>query len=56
MDLSHAVFTWTGLCVAQSFFSVQAQAYVPSIGGRGVAAGSGPHVVSASTCHRAFGP
>lgn len=47
---------WTGLSVAQCFFSVQAQADVPSVSWWGVAAGSCPHVVSSSTRHRALGP
>lgn len=56
MDVCVCVETWAGLCVAQGLLGVQAQADVPSVGWRWVAAGSRPHVVSASARHGTFGP
>lgn len=55
-EMCVCVCTWTGLCVAQCFLGVQAQADVPSMCRWGVAAGSCPHVVSSSTGHRTLGP
>lgn len=51
IKLCVCVSTWTRLRVAQCLLSVKTQADVPSVGWRGVAAGSCPHVVTPSTRH-----